>query len=224
MIKKNVFGWASLTGLLLIAISAWMMIVSRSASMYAIWLPHGFRTPILALEFASSNAEIAKMLESFSPELIQSLRLSTQIDMLFLLVYNLFLIFVINSIYSITGLQQYKWLSLLPLLILLADAMENMQLFYALDGMEVNMHVLKISTWVKWIGLSIAFIAIGRFLITTDRYYDRILALSTFATLPIGIWAMFSHSGVNEVFAMLFYLLFPMTILYTWFSGIRKAI
>lgn len=223
MIKNNVFGWASLVGLLLVAVSIWMMVVSRSASLYAIWLPSGFKTPILALEFASSNDEIAKMLESFSPELIKGLRLSTQIDMLFLIIYNLFLVLVINGIYRIIGLQQYKWLSLLPLLVLLADAMENIQLLYALDSMKVNILVLKISTWVKWLGLSVAFIAIGRFLITTDRYYDRILALSAFATLPLGIWAMFSHSGINEVFAMLFYLLFPMTVIYTWFSGIKKA-
>lgn len=223
MIKDNVFGRASITGLLLIAVSIWMMVVGRSADLSGIWLPEGFKVPILAMEFASSQEQMTKMVESFSTGLIDSLRLATQIDMLFLLVYNLFLAFVLYSIYRITALLQYKWLTLLPLIILLADALENMQLFYALEGDAVNISALKIATWVKWLGLAISFTAIGRFLITTDRYYDRVLALSTFVTIPLGLWALFSHSWVNEVFAMLFYLLFPMVIIYTWFSGIRRT-
>ncbi|MCB0497888.1 MAG: hypothetical protein KDC79_17240 [Cyclobacteriaceae bacterium] len=223
MIKNNVFRNASFTGILLIGVSVWMLVIGRSASIDGIWLPDGFKNPILALEFASGTNEISAMMESFSSELVHSLKVSTQIDMLFLLVYNSFLILVLNAIYRITRLEQYKWLSLLPLLVLLADAMENMELFNAFDGMAVNIIVLKISTWIKWLGLSLSFIAVGRFLITTGRYYDKVLALSTFVTLPLGLWAMFSHNGINEVFAMLFYLLFPMAIIYTWFSGIKRS-
>lgn len=223
MIKENVFARASLTGLLLIAVSIWMMIVGRSADLSGIWLPEGFKIPILALEFASNTEQIAKMVGSFSTELIDSLRFVTKIDMLFMLIYNLFLVFVLYSIYRITALLQYKWLALLPLVIVLADAIENMQLFYGLDQMPMNITVLKIATWTKWIGLSVAFTAIGRFLVTTGRYYDKVLAISTFVTLPLGVWALFSHNGMNEIFAMLFYLLFPLVIIYTWFSGIKKV-
>lgn len=223
MIKQIVFGRAAVTGIFLVLVSGLMMYTGRIDTS-GIWLPRGFNVPILALEFAYSTSEISKIINSLSNEAIHSIHFSTQLDMLFLIVYNLFLIFFITSIYRITNLKLYKWMSVFPLIIMIADAMENIELFYALDGMDVNIAVLKIATWTKWLGLSIAFITIGRFLVTTGRYYDKVLALATFVTLPIGVYAMFSHSGINEVFAMFFYLLFPMAIIYTWFSGIKKAV
>ena len=221
MIKHKVFSKAALTGLFVIVVSVWMMIVGRVETA-GIWLPEGFKVPILAIEFGSSVPELHKIVASISEESSARILYATQIDMLFLVVYNLFLFFLLKAIYEITKLNQYKWLALLPVIIMLADIAENFQIFYALGNLEINMLVLQTSTWFKWFGLSIAFTAIGRFLITTDRYFDKVLALSTFVTVPLGIWAMFSHSGINEVFAMLFYLLFPMTIIYAWFPGIKK--
>lgn len=223
MIKQNIFAKAAITGLVLVVVSVIMMIAGR-ADFSGAWLPQGFKVPILALEFASSAEEVKSIISGLSEDAIHSLRLATQWDMLFLIVYNLFLVFLLSSIYRITQLKQYKWISVFPLVIMLADAMENMQLFNAFDGMDVNIMVLKMATWIKWLGLSIAFIFVGRFLITTGRYYDKVLALATYVSLPIGIYAMISHSAINEVFARLFYLLFPMAVIYTWFSGIKRAV
>ncbi len=219
--SKNIFGKAAITGIAVLFISLWMMLAGK-VDPQGIWMPEGFKVPILALEFASNKQEMSKIVVSLSPEQNARIVAGTQVDMLFLIAYNVFLFFVLRSIYKITNLQQFKWLALLPFVVMLADAAENYQLFMALANFKYSIIILKIATWVKWLGLAIVFGAIGRFLITTSRYYDKVLALSCFVALPLGIWAMFAHNGINEVFAMLFYLLFPMMVIYTWFSGVKK--
>jgi len=221
MIKNNVFSKAAITGLLLIAVSLWMMAAGKVATS-EIWMPDGFKVPILALEFGSSVAEIQKIVISISANANANILFATQIDMLFAVIYSLFLFFALRAIYTITNLNQYKWLALLPILIMAADIAENFQIVNALGNFEINLWVLKIATWIKWLGLAVAFTAVGRFLITTGRYFDKVLALSTYVTIPLGVWAMFAHNGINEVFAMLFYLLFPLTIIYAWFPGVKK--
>ena len=221
MIKNNVFSKAAITGILVIVLSLWMMIAGK-VDTTGIWMPEGFKVPILALEFASSEKEMSQMVESISNEVKTRIVMGTQIDMVFLVVYNLFLFFILRSLYQITQLAQYKWLALIPFVIMLADVLENFQLLNALDNSAYSLLVLQVATWVKWLSLAAAFTAIGRFLITTGRYFDKVLALSTYVTIPLGFWAMFAHSGINEVFAMLFYLLFPLTIIYTWFPGLSK--
>ena len=220
MIKNNVFSKAAVSGIAVIMISLWMMIAGK-VDPEGIWMPEGFKVPILALEFASSSEEMSEIIVSLSLGAIARIVTGTQIDMLFLIAYNLFLFFVLRSIYKVTNLQQYKWLALLPFVVMVADAAENYQLFMALVSFKYSITLLKVATWVKWLGLAVSFTGIGRFLITTGRYYDKVLALSTYITLPLGIWAMFAHNGINEVFAMLFYLLFPMMVIYTWFSGLK---
>ncbi len=221
MIKNNVFGKAALTGIAAIIISLWMMMASKVETA-GIWMPAGFKMPILALGFASNTQEISRMVASILPESNKRIIAGIQIDMLFLVAYNLFLFFVLRAIYKITNLKQYKWLALLPFVIMLADAGENYQLSLVLSNFKYSIVVLQIATWVKWFGLAISFGAIGRFLITTGRYYDKVLALSCFIALPLGIWAMFAHNSINEVFAMLFYLLFPMMVIYTWWPEVRR--
>ena len=221
MMNKNVFSKAAITGIFVIIISLWMMVAGK-VNTEGLWMPEGFKVPILALEFAASTQEMSKIVTSISPENNAKIVAGTQVDMLFLMAYNLFLFFVLRSIYKITNLQQYKWLALLPFVVMVADAAENYQLFMALASFKYSITLLKVATWVKWLGLAASFTAIGRFLITTGRYYDKVLALTTYVTLPLGLWAMFAHNGINEVFAMLFYLLFPMMVMYTWFSGVEK--
>lgn len=223
MIKDNVFSKAAITGISVIIISLWMMIAGK-VDIEGIWMPDGFKVPILAMEFTSSKSELDKIIVSIPAGMKQRIFDGTQIDMLFLVAYNLFLFFLLRAIYKITRLEQYKWFALLPFVIMVADAAENYQLLMALSSFEYSILVLQIATWVKWLGLAAAFTAIGRFAITTGRYFDKVLALSTYVTFPLGVWAIFAHNGVNEVFAMLFYLLFPLTIIYTWFSGVKKKV
>lgn len=220
-LKGNVFSKAALAGIAVIAISLWMMVAGK-VDIDGVWMPEGFKVPVLALEFASNQEEMSNIIESISKANNRRIVFGTQIDMLFLIAYNLFLFYMLSSIYKITKLNQYKVLMIFPIVIMLADVAENYQLFKALDGEAISVLALKLATWVKWLGLALVFTAIGRFLITTGRYFDKVLALSTFVTLPLGLWAMFSHNGINEVFAMLFYLLFPLTILFAWFPGVRK--
>ena len=92
-IKDNVFSKAAITGILVIIISLWMMIAGK-VDATGVWMPEGFKVPILALEFASSEKEMSEIVGSISEETNARIVTGTQIDMLFLVAYNLFLFFI----------------------------------------------------------------------------------------------------------------------------------
>lgn len=219
--KNNVFKYAAYIGLAVIAVSLIMMKVGK-VNAGEVWMPEGFSVPVLALEFAQNTNEMQQIVSSLSEDATSKIVAGTKVDMVFLLVYNLFLALVVRGIYKITKLKQYQYWTFLPVIVLLADAVENYQLFLALSRSEFSILALQIATWTKWLGLALSFTLIGRFLLTSPRYYDRVLALSCFITLPLGLWAMFAHNAINGVFAMLFYLLFPMLVIYAWWPGIVK--
>lgn len=221
MKKSNPFKLAGYIGILVLLTSLAMIIFGRPDGS-TINMPGGFATPILALEFATDSGQVNDLVESLSEKNKKALFNSVWIDMLFMVVYSLFLFIVLRTISLIIQRPFYMLVALSTGVVLLADLFENAQLLNALNSEEINMMVLQISTWLKWLMLSYLFLMIGRFLMTTGRIYDRILGLSCHIPLPIGIIALYSPGFMNEVFAGLFFLLFPMLIAYTWFSGISK--
>jgi hypothetical protein len=223
MKSNNPFRLAGYAGLAVLFTSLLMIIFGRPDA-DVVEMPAGFSTPILAMEFAGDSGQVATLVESLNPADKQALLNSVWLDMLFLVVYNVFLFFILKTVSSIIRNPFYTKLAFLTIFVMLADLSENIQLVRALHSTNINIVVLQLSTWVKWLLLSYLFLMIGRFLMTTGRVYDRIVGLASFVPLPIGIVAIFSPGFMNEVFAGLFFLLFPMLIFYTWFSGISKTI
>lgn len=217
---NNPFYKSALVGVVVLLTSLLMMIFGKPAST-AISMPPGFSTPILALEFAANHQVMSNLVESLTDTDKKALLRAVWLDMGFMVAYNLFLYLILTTIGKIINRPFYSKIALVACVVLLADLSENIQLFQALNGGAVSMIVLQLSTWVKWLLLAYLFLMIGRFLMTTGRIYDRILGLACFVPLPFGLIAFLTPGFVNELFAGLFYLLFPMMIIYTWFSGIN---
>jgi hypothetical protein len=198
-----------------------MMIVGRTLGTQA-ELPEGFSSIILALEFGKSNYEIGQVVGSLTVVEITRLKQLVWLDMLFLVSYSAFIYFFMSVIAGIIGVPKYQTYAWLAILVGLADVSENTLLLMALDGTEVPIMLLQLSTWVKWLLLAFLMMMIGRFLVTTGRVYDKMVGIACYAPLLVGIVAFFNRGQLNEVFASLFFLLFPLLIIYTWFSGLKK--
>ena len=220
--KNNPFFSSSLIGLALVLTSLLMMIYGTPGGTNIV-MPIGFSTPILALEFATSNTQISDLVASLSEEDISLLITSVNLDMVFMVVYNLFLFTVLITISKIIRKPFYYNIAFLAWVVLLADLSENIQLLNGLNSEGVNIFILQLSTWIKWMLLAFLMLIIGRFLMTTGRIYDKILGLASYIPLPLWILSFFSPGFTNELFAGMFFLLFPMLIIYTWFSGIKPT-
>lgn len=219
--QNNPFRNSALIGLTVIFISGWMLIVGRTLGTQA-ELPEGFSSIILALEFGKSNFEIDRVIDSLTGVEIATLKQLAWLDMLFLVSYSAFIYFFMSTITTIINVPKYQTYARLAILVGLADVSENTLLLLALDGSEIPVMLLQLSTWVKWLLLAFLIMMIGRFLVTTGRVYDKMVGIACYAPLVVGILAFFNRGQLNEVFASLFFLLFPLLIIYTWFSGLKK--
>lgn len=186
-------------------------------------LPAGFSSVILAIEFVTTSTGLESIIMQLSDQERSALIASTWVDMLFLVIYGGFLFFTLKAIAGIINVDKYHLWAYLGILAATADIAENVIILQSLQGVEINIELLSLFTWVKWLSLATAFLFIGRFLTTTGRIPDKMLGIACFAPLPLGLVSLLGATNLIEVFAGLFYILFPLTIIYTWFSGIRKA-
>ena len=219
--QNNPFRNSALIGLTVIFISGWMLIVGRTLGTQA-ELPEGFSSIILALEFGKSNYEIDKVIGSLTLVEITTLKQLVWLDMLFLVSYTAFIYSFMSKIANIISVPKYETYARLAILVGLADVCENTLLLMALDGNEIPVMLLQLSTWIKWLLLAFLLLMIGRFLVTTGRVYDKMAGIACYAPLVVGILAFFYRGQMNEVFASLFFLLFPLLISYSWFTGLKK--
>lgn len=155
------------------------------------WMPHGFLTPILALEFASDMATVQQMLDNGATAL--ALKEVVKWDMAFIGAYAVFLMAVIVALIE-KGVLRYIALffaAVAPL----ADIAENLQLLRLLDFVvagtsiraepPVDFTYLRLAAVMKFGAIAIVHIRLMRMVIQHGRY-GRVLAAfllgSIFAT------------------------------------------
>lgn len=131
-------------------------------------LPPGFLTPIIAFEFAESEAEVYRL---FQPDgSAAAMDRLNRWDFLFMAVYSLFLFtFALAAARGAGRPALYAAAALAPL-ILAADALENVQLLgltmrMQLEGgsLAATLDRLHVYTWLKWGGLAAYFVLIASY-------------------------------------------------------------
>jgi len=136
-------------------------------------LADGFRTPILAFEFAKSDADVRFLsdADSSGKENRDKMIKGHVWDTYFPVAYGLLLFFMLLGL----GLKTKKliWIGLpFALLAILFDLLENQTLMKIVDSLEESksasehFNELYIRTWMKWgaIGISILCVGIGSIL------------------------------------------------------------
>ncbi len=185
-------------------------------------MPPGFITPVMAFEFARSEAEVVRL---FEPEgSAAAMDRVNRWDFLYMALYSLFLAtFALAA--ALDSDQYTPWFAAgLALLILLADVMENVQLLHLTShpgfGALERLHLF---TWLKWGGLALYFLLLaGYFREQPGRW--RFVWLLTDVPALLAFWAFLRPGLASELMALSIGLLFLLLTLYALWRGLTQGL
>ena len=208
-------------GLLVIGMSIVLMIVFPSK---APWMMDGFSTPIMAFEFVQSQSEVSQLFGlSGSPEqlsMIKAMDFGNRLDYIYMVLYTSFLFFFSFVCAKITEQRYYYAGSMMAFVILVADALENIQLLRITAkitsqdfGQELSL--LHCFTWIKWGGITVVFFILAPYFFK-GRTYSKIIAAIGISSFILSVLAYLNRSVLNELLGLSVALMFLMMIVYSF--------
>jgi hypothetical protein len=191
-------------------------------------LPAGFVTPVVAFEFARTEAEVRGM---FGPaedvttrERIRAMDRVNRWDFLYMALYNSFLATFALACARQTGRRVFTFLALLPVVILFADALENVQLLgltrqLALGG-QLNTLLARLSffTWLKWGGLTLYCLLIAPYFWRLGGRWRWAAAAGPVPAL-FAVVALFMRGLPHELMALAIGVMFLLMTIYAFAGG-----
>ncbi|MBE2222072.1 MAG: hypothetical protein IAF02_11045 [Anaerolineae bacterium] len=216
---KRPFLLSGLLGIAVILVSLLSLIVFPRTSPGQI---EGIRSPIIAFEFAQTVEEINTLFGSAgSPEradMVRQMNQGNSLDYVYMLLYSGFLFS-----FSWTAAKQsgQKWLYLgtvLAVLALLGDALENVQLLtitaniHSGDFVEAlkRLHWL---TWLKWGSLAVYFLLMAGWFWGNGRY-AKFIAITGILTFLLGLASFMQRGATTEPFTLAVALMFLLMIIF----------
>jgi len=196
-----------LTGLLYIILLIVLLGIFPSG---APGLPNGFKTPIVAFEFARTPEDIRAIFDITPAEAreayIEKMDRGNRLDFVFMAVYSLFLflfsvkcheagrnkILLMGALFSITALA--------------GDIIENIQLLGITENIAVgtfqeHLHLLHFFTWIKWMSICLVFAVLSLYFYR-GTVFSKILAFFGVLALAAGIAAFFDGAVMKEALAI----------------------
>lgn len=177
-------------------------------------LAEGFRTPIIAFEFAQTEADLAFLSGDSAASTLNRDKMDAghQWDMAFPFAYGLFIALLILPM-ALVGQRGLLLGVLLAVLIIPFDINENLKLLEITASLRHSVPLgdllsqLYIATWLKWsaIGLSIAVLGLG--LLRAGRYFSAVVAMIT-ATGVAAAFLSGSNPMMTELMSMLVFVCF----------------
>ncbi|MGB3811465.1 MAG: hypothetical protein WA943_15340 [Parvibaculum sp.] len=156
----NRFNLAALLGVVVFAITLWLAAISPKQVAHPI--EGDQRDPVLAFEMVRNGDELTAVIGESRlqyPELRNAIDQVNRIDYIYMTVYGAFIAIFFMAVAHQRRDQRWLVLSGIGIVALLADARENMALLaLTQDGVEATafIHMLFVSTWIKWFALAIA--------------------------------------------------------------------
>lgn len=174
---------------------------------HAAELPVGFRTPILAFEFARTRGEIEALFgaqgSAGRATLVHAMDLGNTIDFVFMLFYSAFLGCFALGVAGLAG-RSYALVAILAPIAAIADFCENLQLFAitrALGGTyDDALSRLLVCTWVKWGGLALCLVWLSPWLLR-EGGLERVTGVLAVSTGVLAITAALSRGLATEAFS-----------------------
>lgn len=173
-------------------------------------LPAGFRTPIIAFEFAQTTTEVRAMFTAadgrLDTRLLDAMDLGNAFDYGFLLLYGGFLTITAGFVAHSAG-DRYRLASALAIIAAGSDAFENRQLLaitHALRegaGFDAQLSLLAQATWTKWGCLAIALSWLSPWLFRVSTAGKVAAAFAWVATLSGGA-ALWQRGALNEALSI----------------------
>ena len=167
--------------------------------------PEGYKSFVVAFEFARTPAEIQTLFSNLEPQEIKNIDKANYIDFGFMLAYSLFLGLMFRKAASVFKRRWLLWGVLLSVFIFLADFAENILLLnitkiYLSDSkIEILISILKnlqIVTWLKWGGLAVAFVLFF-FGMKKNTGLVKFTGVALLLPFPLAFWAL-THNPVAE--------------------------
>ena len=208
-------------GLLVIGMGSVLLMVFPSK---APWMMDGFFTPIIAFEFIQSKSEVYQLFGSPGSvdqlSMIKAMDLGNRLDYIFMVLYASFLFFFSFVCAKNTGQRYYYAASFLSLVILIADAIENIQLLRITSKIihhdfGKELFFLHWFTWIKWGGITIVFLILAPYFFK-GRIYSKVIAALGISSFILYIFAYFNRSILNEFLGLSVSLMFLMMIVYSF--------
>ena len=208
-------------GLLVIGMSIVLLMVFPSK---APWMMDGFFTPIIAFEFVQSQSEVCQLFGlSDSPDqlsMIKAMDFGNRLDYIYMVLYTSFLFFFSFVCAKNTGQRYYYAGSMLSFVILVADALENIQLLritakIASQDFGKELSLLHCFTWIKWGGITIVFLILAPYFFK-GRSYSKVIAAIGISSFILSVLAYLNRSFLNELLGLSVALMFLMMIVYSF--------
>ena len=208
-------------GLLVVGMSIVLLMVFPSK---APWMMDGFFTPIIAFEFVQSQSEVCRLfglsdsLDQLS--MIKAMDFGNRLDYIYMVLYTSFLFFFSFVCAKNTGQKQYYAASMLSFVILVADAIENIQLLRITakiisQDFGKELFFLHCFTWIKWGGITLVFLILAPYFFK-GRIFSKVIALIGISSFILSILAYFNRSVLNELLGLSVALMFLMMIIYSF--------
>lgn len=199
------FTIAFVVGLLLLGMAVTLMLINprpEGGNVYG-----GFRTPILALEFAQQPVEIEQLFSVKDPEAyVEQFLLGNWLDYGFMFIYSSFLFCVALGIYRITR-SAALWLAFFLCLVIVAfDALENLQIYNILrhyGSGEITPYLawMHLFTWIKWGSIASVFLLLSPFFFK-GHYFLKAIGVIQLFCFGLAVAAFFLSGPVCELFAL----------------------
>ena len=208
-------------GLLVIGMSIVLLMVFPSK---APWMMDGFFTPIIAFEFVQSQSEVYQLFGlPDSPDqlsMIKAMDFGNRLDYIYMVLYTSFLFFFSFVCAKNTGQKYYYAGSMLSFVILVADALENIQLLritakITSQDLGKELSLLHCFTWIKWGGITVVFLILAPYFFK-GRSYSKVIAAIGISSFILSILAYLNRSVLNELLGLSVALMFLMMIVYSF--------
>ena len=220
--KPFVFKLAIFLGLILLGSAVALMLINPRPEGNNVY--GGYRTPILALEFATQASEIEQLFSVDDPDAyMRQFLLGNWVDYGFMLIYSSFLFSIALGIYRISR-SGALWLAfILCMLILAGDALENLQIFnilqhYNYGDIKPYLSWMHLFTWIKWGSIASVFLLFSPFFLG-GNWIQKITGIVQLGCFGLAVAAFFLAGPVCELFALSvsvnFLLLFIFVIAYS---------
>lgn len=212
-----------LSGILGIGALAMTLILSFVGPRVTGPLPAGFLTPVMAFEFAESEAEVYRLFEP--PGSADGMDRLNRWDFLYMALYSSFLGIFALAAARRTDRTLFYIAAALALVILYADAMENAQLLgltsrLQLDGgsLAATLDRLYLYTWLKWGGLAVYFLLISTYFSRLSGWW-RWVWLVTLLPAILATAAFLERGLANELMALSIGVMFLLLTVYALKQG-----
>lgn len=208
-------------GLLVIGMSIVLLMVFPSK---APWMMDGFFTPIIAFEFVQSQSEVCRLFGlSDSPDqlsMIKAMDFGNRLDYIYMVLYTSFLFFFSFVCAKNTGQRYYYAGSMLSFIILVADALENIQLLritakITSQDFGKELSLLHCFTWIKWGGITVVFLILAPYFFK-GRSYSKVIAAIGISSFILSVLAYLNRSVLNELLGLSVALMFLLMIVYSF--------